>query len=153
MDERQGGRVRAPRRSRQAGFSYIEVLVGIMILAIVAGGIVQGLAATSKSGRLHVQGPSRSGTIWVDNARLLAAESPTTPHVDGPVDVLFQMLRFERGSFRFEIDKYPPDPGEPLDIDLALGEAEAMLQEWRELEARIPGTDSWVSLAGSLRDV
>lgn len=49
MDERQGGRVRAPRRSRQAGFSYIEVLVGIMILAIVAGGIVQGLAATSKS--------------------------------------------------------------------------------------------------------
>ncbi|MGE4175995.1 MAG: prepilin-type N-terminal cleavage/methylation domain-containing protein [Thermoleophilia bacterium] len=49
MDERQGGRVRAPRRSRQAGFSYIEVLVGIMILAIVAGGIVQGLAATSAS--------------------------------------------------------------------------------------------------------
>ena len=49
MDERQGGRVRVPRRSRQAGFSYIEVLVGIMILAIVAGGIVQGLAATSTS--------------------------------------------------------------------------------------------------------
>lgn len=49
MDERQGGRVRAPRRSRQAGFSYIEVLVGIMIMAIVAGGIVQGLAATSSS--------------------------------------------------------------------------------------------------------
>ena len=41
--------MRAPRRSRQAGFSYIEVLVGIMILAIVAGGIVQGLAATSSS--------------------------------------------------------------------------------------------------------
>jgi type II secretory pathway pseudopilin PulG len=41
--------VTSPRRSRQAGFSYIEVLVGIMILAIVAGGIVQGLAATSTS--------------------------------------------------------------------------------------------------------
>ena len=37
------------RRSRQSGFSYIEVLVGIMILAIVAGGIAQGLAQTSSS--------------------------------------------------------------------------------------------------------
>jgi type II secretory pathway pseudopilin PulG len=34
-------------RSRQDGFSYIEVLVGIMILALVAGGIAQGLGQTS----------------------------------------------------------------------------------------------------------
>jgi hypothetical protein len=33
----------------QAGFSYIEILVGIMILAIVAGGIAQGIAQTSSS--------------------------------------------------------------------------------------------------------
>lgn len=36
-------------RPREAGFSYIEVLVGIVILAIVAGGIAQGLAQTSGS--------------------------------------------------------------------------------------------------------
>lgn len=36
-------------RSRQAGFSYIEILVGIVILAIVAGGIAQGLAQSSAS--------------------------------------------------------------------------------------------------------
>ena len=36
-------------RARQAGFSYIEILVGILILAIVAGGIAQGLATTSAS--------------------------------------------------------------------------------------------------------
>lgn len=35
------------RGSREAGFSYIEILVGIVILAIVAGGIAQGLAQTS----------------------------------------------------------------------------------------------------------
>ena len=35
------------RRSREAGFSYIEILVGIVILAIIAGGIAQGLAQTS----------------------------------------------------------------------------------------------------------
>lgn len=104
------------------------------------------LAATSKSGRLHVQGPARAGTVWVDSARVLAAESPSTPHVGGAVDIIFQLLRFERGSFRFELDKYPPNPGDPLDIELALGEAESMLQEWRELEQQIPGGDAWVQL-------
>ena len=37
------------RGRREAGFSYIEILVGIMILAIVAGGIAQGIAQTSSS--------------------------------------------------------------------------------------------------------
>lgn len=37
------------RRGSQAGFSYIEILIGIVILAIVAGGIAQGLAQTSAS--------------------------------------------------------------------------------------------------------
>jgi hypothetical protein len=46
MDERKC-RVSSPRRSREAGFSYIEILVGIVILAIVAGGIAQGFAQTS----------------------------------------------------------------------------------------------------------
>ncbi len=108
------------------------------------------LAATSKSGRLHVQGTARAGTIWVDSARILAAESPSTPIVSGPVDILFQLLRFERGSFRFELDKDPPEPGEPLDIESALAQAEDMVLEWRELERRIPAQDSWVSLTPSL---
>lgn len=40
----------SPRgRSRQSGFSYIEILVGIVILAIVAGGIAQGMAQSSRA--------------------------------------------------------------------------------------------------------
>jgi type II secretory pathway pseudopilin PulG len=39
--------VTSGRRAREAGFSYIEILVGILILAIVAGGIAQGIAQTS----------------------------------------------------------------------------------------------------------
>ena len=35
------------KRSRQGGFSYIEVLVGIVILAIVALGVTQGFAGSS----------------------------------------------------------------------------------------------------------
>jgi type II secretory pathway pseudopilin PulG len=76
MDERQGGRVRAARRSRQAGFSYIEVLVGIMILAIVAGGIVQGLAATSTSlGKSRAETTAtKLATAALDRAHRMAYE-------------------------------------------------------------------------------
>ncbi len=37
-----------PRKGSQAGFSFVEVLVGIVILAIVAGGLAQGLAMSSR---------------------------------------------------------------------------------------------------------
>lgn len=110
------------------------------------------LAATNKSGRLQVQGPSRSGTVWVDEAKVLSAEAPAVPYADHPAEVLFQLLRFDRGSFRFDLDKYPPAPAEPIEIEFALGEAESMLAEWRELEKKIPSTEGWVSLTRELRD-
>ncbi|MEZ5234852.1 MAG: DUF4388 domain-containing protein [Acidimicrobiales bacterium] len=85
------------------------------------------LAATSKSGRLHVQGPSPGGHGVGGQQQILAAESPSTPHATGPVDIIFQLLRFSRGSFRFELDKLPAEPGEPLDIETTLSEAESMV--------------------------
>jgi len=48
MDGRER-RVSPRGRSRQSGFSYIEILVGIVILAIVAGGIAEGLAQSSRA--------------------------------------------------------------------------------------------------------
>ena len=80
MDERQGGRVTHPRRSRQAGFSYIEVLVGIMLLAIVAGGIVQGLAATSSAlGTSKVETTAtKLATAALDRAHRMAYEDVGT---------------------------------------------------------------------------
>jgi hypothetical protein len=35
------------KRLRQAGFMYLEVLLGILLLAIVAGGVIEGFAAAS----------------------------------------------------------------------------------------------------------
>ena len=70
--------------------------------------VIRLLAATNKSGRLQVQGPARAGTVWVDSATILGAESLTSPFAVSAAEVLFQMLRFERGSFRFELDKRPP---------------------------------------------
>ena len=69
------------------------------------------LAATNKSGRLQVQGVSRAGTVWVDSGKVLAAESPNTPHERATADVVFQLLRIDRGSFRFELDRAPGPAG------------------------------------------
>jgi hypothetical protein len=110
------------------------------------------LAATSKSGRLQVQGPARSGTVWVDSGNILGAESPNTPYAHAAADVLFQLLRFDRGSFRFELDRSPPQPTEPVAIEAALHDAEAMVAEWRDLEQSIPSIDGWVTLRESLPD-
>lgn len=109
------------------------------------------LAATSKTGRLQVQGPTRSGTVWVRHAQILGAESVSSPFAVEPADVVFQLLRFERGSFRFELDELPADEVAPSDIEVVLAEAEAMLGEWRDLEARIPSAQSWVTLQPQLR--
>ena len=108
------------------------------------------LAATAKSGRLQIQGPTRTGTVWVDGGRILAAEVPAVTTDGGAAEAVFQLLRLERGSFRFELDKYPPNPAEPVEIELALGDAESMLAEWRELETTIPSSDSWLTLRAEL---
>ena len=108
------------------------------------------LAATNKSGRLQVQGVARAGTVWVDSGKVLAAESPNTPHERATAEVVFQLLRIDRGSFRFELDRSPAQAGEPIEIETALSEAEGMLGEWRELERLVPSVDARVSLRSEL---
>jgi len=52
------------RRRGQAGFSYMEVLIGIVILAIVAGAVMQGFAASSAQ-----VGRARLDTVATDIAQ------------------------------------------------------------------------------------
>lgn len=58
-------------RQRQAGFIYLEVLIGIVILAIVAGGVLEGFAATSKQlAASHVEVvASKLATQTLEDAR------------------------------------------------------------------------------------
>lgn len=65
------------KRSRGAGFSYIEVLVGIVILAIVAGGIAQGLAQTS-----HALGTSKLETTANKLASAVLDRAHRMPYAD-----------------------------------------------------------------------
>ena len=119
MDEEQGGRVTSPRRSRQAGFSYIEVLVGIMILAIVAGGIVQGLAATSTS-----LGTSRAETTATKLATAALDRAHRMPYEDvgtvggSPPGIIPASATRNVNGINFKVDtdvEYVDDPalGQP----------------------------------------
>ena len=108
------------------------------------------LASTKKTGRLRVSGNRGTGSVWVDDGGVTAAEATGLLQVPTPVDVLFELLRYGEGSFTFEPDSKPADPNEPGDVEPMLIEAEHQLLEWREIEAVVPSMDARVTLAPEL---
>lgn len=107
------------------------------------------LASTSKTGKLRLEGSRGEGVLFVAGGALVAGHSTAT----GPsasTEVLFELLRFDEGDFVFDQDETTDDAGEPVDVESALGEAEAMLEEWRQLESVVPSLDAWLVLADEL---
>lgn len=105
------------------------------------------LAGTAKSGRLAVTGDDRTGDLWLDGGRIVGGEVSSAPHATAVVDVVFELLRFDGGTFAFHDDDQPTDTSEATDVDDAIGRAEALLEEWAEVEAVVPSMDSWVTFA------
>lgn len=106
-------------RARQAGFSYIEILVGILILAIVAGGIAQGLATTSASlGTSKIdQTAVKLGTSELDRAHRMDYEDVGISG-GSPPGTLAATSTTTVGSTAYKIDRdvvYVNDPalGQP----------------------------------------
>lgn len=103
------------KRSRQGGFSYIEILVGIVILAIVAGGIAQGLALTSATlGTSKIETTATKVTSSeLDRAHRMAYDDVGT--VGGSPPGLFATTRtvvVAGVSYRLDVDVvYVDDPG------------------------------------------
>jgi hypothetical protein len=108
------------------------------------------LAGTRKTGRLRVSGDRGNGSVWVDSGAVVASESSADTAASGPVDVLFELLRYHEGSFTFEAGQAAPSPSAPAEIEPLLFEAEHQLREWREIEAIVPSMDAWVTLAPAL---
>jgi hypothetical protein len=109
------------------------------------------LATTGKTGCLHVDGDRGRGKVWIDGGALVGATADRAlgqPSID---EVVFEMLRIGRGSFRFAVDEKAPDTDvEPTEIEGTLRRAGQLLEEWRELEAIVPSLSHRVAMAPEL---
>lgn len=107
------------------------------------------LAATKKSGQLLIDSGRGAGRVCVDDGMVTAAVAAHAPHAVEPVDALFELLRFEDGSFTFDADAAPDGPGRD-DVEELLEGAEQLLAEWREIEAVVPSLTSFVAMRSEL---
>jgi len=109
------------------------------------------LASTKKSGELHVAGsrvaglghhPDTEGRLWFDAGGLVGHDVGQALE---PSDAVFELLRLAQGTFSF-LAGTPSGGGPRVEIEGILGEAQARLEEWREIEAVVPSLDAWLQL-------
>jgi hypothetical protein len=112
--------------------------------------VVRLLAAGRKTGVLRLEGSRGTGRLWVDEGKVTAVEVDHAPNADGHAEAMFELLRFDDGAFTFVPDERTADGGEPTDLEEILGEAEAQLAEWREIEKVVPTTRATVTLRPEL---
>ncbi len=108
------------------------------------------LAATKKTGRLRITGGRGTGSVWVTAGDVTGLEATHAPHATEPTDALFELLRFQEGAFTFDAEATHDQPGKPAKVETLLDQSEALLAEWRTIEAVVPSLDAWVTLRKSL---
>lgn len=112
------------------------------------------LATTKKTGLFALEGDRGTGRVWLDEGGIAGATSDREH--GGDIDaVLFDLLRFTTGSFRFEPDEVAPESSSAEAesvgvVEEVLERAEQLLVEWREIESIIPSLDAWVRLLPDL---
>ena len=110
------------------------------------------LAATTKSGRLHIEGDRGTGSVWLTEGEVVAG-AVELRGPDGivpctePSDVLFELLRHAEGTFEFVPDETSEDSRSPMPVEEVVGAAEHKLSDWREVEAVVPSLEHTVALA------
>jgi hypothetical protein len=108
------------------------------------------LAGTGKSGRLEVSGPSGWGEVVLSEGTITSGAVERAPHATDAGDVVFEMLRFDGGSFTFdEVDG--AGGAEGTDVDEAIEAAQALVVEWAEVETVVPSMDAWLGLHPELQ--
>lgn len=108
------------------------------------------LATTAKTGRLRLDGDRGRGSVWMRDGAVVAAEADRA--LDGVAidEVVFELLRFETGSFTFDTGEETDRAGKPEDVENVLRRAGALLSEWNELEVVVPSPDHQVKLTDDL---
>jgi hypothetical protein len=110
------------------------------------------LAATAKTGRLHIDGDRGTGEVWLTDGAVVAGEvelrgpDGVVPCTE-PSDVVFELLRHAEGTFEFIPDESSEDSRPPTGVDEVVGSAEQKLSDWRGVEAVVPSLEHAVSLA------
>src|SRR5262245_60185784 len=105
------------------------------------------LASARKSGALWMDAGPMSGVVHVEDGHCRAVETVERRDpvddahalLDRLVEVCFNVVRFERGSFKFGVDEPAPwRCPEPVELSDALVEVERLLKQWREIVRVIP---------------
>src|SRR5262249_1730888 len=139
-----------PMETRSVPLSEVTVALQGTLETFALPDVLRLLASTKKTGQLRLTGTRGTGSIWLDGGSIIASEASPAPLADGASEVVFELLRFKEGDFVFDADSLASDGGAPADVEETLGAAEAMLDEWREIEAVVPSLDGWVSLSSEL---
>jgi hypothetical protein len=103
------------------------------------------LAGTGKSGLLQVAGPEAEGELSLQSGAIVRGTVSTAPRASAPAEVVFELLRLDEGAFAFAEGEQASD-GPAVAVDDALGQAEALLADWRDVETVVPSMDAWISL-------
>lgn len=104
------------------------------------------LASTRKTGQLSVATDRGAGTLWLAEGELTTARLGTDRELPA-VDVLFELLRSDGGSFEFDTEQDGPATASHQELEPVLGEAERMLHEWHDIVAVVPSMRSQLTLA------
>jgi uncharacterized protein DUF4388 len=108
------------------------------------------LATTAKTGRLRIEGDRGHGSVWLRDGTVMAAAADRATEDAPAEEVIFELLRFDEGSFAFDMDELSPNGEQPEDVEILLRNAGSLLTEWNELESIVPSLDHRVKLVESL---
>jgi hypothetical protein len=108
------------------------------------------LSSTKKTGCLRLDGSRGTGCLWIVDGAVVAGEASAAPRAGDTAEVLFELLRFDRGEFEFDADVTTDAAGAPAEVEPLLEAAESMLEQWKEIESVVPSLDHWVVLAPEL---
>lgn len=103
------------------------------------------LSSTKKTGELRVAGGTTDGRVWVDKGQIV--QSRMNGKDVAAVDTVFELLRLEEGTFRFDQDSTPDKAGDAESVDLVLADAQARMGEWQEIVKVVPHLNSLVDMA------
>lgn len=66
------------------------------------------LAATGKTGGLHITGDQGQGSVWLCEGLIVGTAASNVDPGGTPEEMLFGILSFQSGSFRFAVEESPP---------------------------------------------